>query len=540
MKIRWRQHEIIFASLSLLTSLMGFWWKTLHLTLAEIRTIYEPPFLANSFPFGLYRNLLLPQSGIFVLVYILYMWVNLFIIPRLIQQRAPGDGKLMISGEHEKSKAPKRYYAALKKCAWLIMQILVVVILLGTGVNTAAYYLNECYFHYPGFTFFPPFGNHPQAQLDLFGGYKIAAALLAGYGCYLAIRELAIAYLERAAGNRTLRILMVNKVTALLVIYCSVPWLVASFQSQSDQLFYVSYISLASPLLLIYLSNTYWLFPLKGDRPFLDRGILLRLLVSTLSLTLPFALFLSSSDHFTWATIISLWSGALFILTPLSWLQFQQQKDPILQLRAAEKSLVKSRTSLEYLRSQINPHFLFNILNTLYGTALNEKAERTASGIQQLGDMMRFMLHENMKDTIEMDREIEYLRNYISLQKLRTPDSGDVEIKEHISGEPCPHRIAPMLFIPLVENAFKHGISLSEKSWIRIELSCTPEQIRFLVSNSVHRPGVHTDQGDASGIGLKNVRERLKLLYPGRYIFSANPDERQFRVELIIYQANRS
>ncbi len=200
----------------------------------------------------------------------------------------------------------------------------------------------------------------------------------------------------------------------------------------------------------------------------------------------------------------------------------------------AEKALVKSKTDLQFLRSQINPHFLFNVLNTLYGTALQENAERTAGGIQKLGDMMRFMLHENNQDFIQMSKEIEYLKNYISLQKLRTESSADIIIVENISEQNCNHKIAPMLLIPFVENAFKHGISLKEKSWIKINLECNEKNILFEVRNSMHARLDNDPEEERSGIGFKNVLERLKLTYGGRFQASVNSDGTEFFVQLAI------
>ena len=112
------------------------------------------------------------------------------------------------------------------------------------------------------------------------------------------------------------------------------------------------------------------------------------------------------NDNWSIGLVVLLWVLQLLITTPASWLNYQQKKDKILQLKGFENALAKSTADLQFLRSQINPHFLFNALNTLYGTALIEKSERTAEGIQKLGDMMRFMLHENMQDFIPMEKEI--------------------------------------------------------------------------------------------------------------------------------------
>jgi LytS/YehU family sensor histidine kinase len=196
--------------------------------------------------------------------------------------------------------------------------------------------------------------------------------------------------------------------------------------------------------------------------------------------------------------------------------------------------LDESNANLQFLRSQINPHFLFNALNTLYGTALQENAVRAAEGIQKLGDMMRFMLHENNQDKIPMHKEIEYLQNYIALQKLRTQSSPSIQIRAEIDDSHCHHSIAPMLLVPFVENAFKHGISLQENSWIHIRLYCDEKTILFEVRNSVHARQEKDPEKDRSGIGMKNVLNRLRLVYPRQHQFFVNGDEKEFYVQLVI------
>ena len=307
----------------------------------------------------------------------------------------------------------------------------------------------------------------------------------------------------------------------------------SSFNLVHEYHFAATYFSLITPIFLLYMSNTYWLFPLKGEASFFNSRIIVRLLVSAFICTLPFAFFLADKGQPP-SFFISYWLVQLVIVTPVTWLLYQQRKDKILQLRGVEKALVKSKTNLQFLRSQINPHFLFNVLNTLYGTALQENAERTAGGIQKLGDMMRFMLHENNLDFIPMNKETEYLENYIALQKLRTQSSPEIIIEDNISQQNCNHRIAPMLLIPLVENAFKHGISLNERSWIKIDLTCTEKNILFEVRNSMHAKTGNDPEKERSGIGFKNVLERLKLIYPGKFQISVNEDEKEFFVQLSI------
>jgi hypothetical protein len=319
----------------------------------------------------------------------------------------------------------------------------------------------------------------------------------------------------------------------MVVVYVGLFWLLARFNIIHDHGFAQEYLFATPPIFLIFLINIYWIFPLTENHPLFSRYILSRLILSTGICTIPFAIILAP-EHMPLPFILAACAVQLLAITPLSWLVYQERKTKILKLKGMEKALVKSKADLQFLRSQINPHFLFNTLNTLYGTALQEQAERTSEGIQKLGDMMRFMLQENTLDRIKMSREAEYLQNYIALQKLRTQTSADIVIEDNITGEYCGHEIAPMLLIPLVENAFKHGISLVEKSWIKILLECDEKQIRFSVLNSVHHKPDKDPEKNNTGIGLKNVQERLMLLYPGTHFMNIKKDEREFLIQIII------
>ncbi len=224
-------------------------------------------------------------------------------------------------------------------------------------------------------------------------------------------------------------------------------------------------------------------------------------------------------------------------LLPVTWWFYttgKTRKDTMLNLQMA---LGRSAADLDFLRSQINPHFLFNALNTLYGTALQENALNTSEGIQKLGDMMRFMLDENHLEKIPMHKEVAYLQNYISLQRLRTQASADIQIEVQIDESYCGHDIAPMLLIPFVENAFKHGISLRSRSKISISLSCDAEHIYFDVYNTNHARPENETEKESPGIGLSNVRDRLTLLYPKRHELSIRQTATEYFVHLTIQVA---
>ncbi|MDB4925707.1 sensor histidine kinase [Mucilaginibacter sp.] len=225
---------------------------------------------------------------------------------------------------------------------------------------------------------------------------------------------------------------------------------------------------------------------------------------------------------------------SLFIISPLSWFLYQHRQNKSAELVGLKTALGRSSANLDFLRSQINPHFLFNALNTLYATSIQEKADRTGEGIQKLGDMMRFMLQENVQEHISLMREVDYLNNYIDLQKLRTQTSPDIvintEIEESINGL----QIAPMLLIPFVENAFKHGISLREPSHIKITLQTRGTQLLFDVYNSIHPKLDNDPEKNKSGIGLANVKQRLQLLYPQRHELVIRENAKEFFIHLTV------
>ncbi|TKC07290.1 sensor histidine kinase [Pedobacter frigoris] len=224
------------------------------------------------------------------------------------------------------------------------------------------------------------------------------------------------------------------------------------------------------------------------------------------------------------------------ILVPLfTWnvykSRLRKNNEEILSLKT---ELGKSDANLNFLKSQINPHFLFNSLNTLYGTALQEKAERTGEGIQKLGDMMRFMLQENIEDKILLSRDVDYLNNYISIQKLRTSISPDIVIETQIEEQHNNLQITPMLLIPFVENAFKHGISLQYLSHIKITLQTDKNKLYFDVHNSIHVKKDNDPERLQSGIGLQNVKQRLALIYPNKHELIIRENAKEFFIHLTL------
>lgn len=186
---------------------------------------------------------------------------------------------------------------------------------------------------------------------------------------------------------------------------------------------------------------------------------------------------------------------------------------------------------LAYLKSQVNPHFLFNTLNSLYALALVEKAVVTADGVAKMGTLMRYSLHDSQAEKISLNKEIHYIENYIELQKLRISEAVKPNIEVVIDiDENNNQKIAPMLLMPFIENAFKYGISSSNKNAISIKISLAGNLLELVVSNLIHK----IKMLDESGIGLKNVENRLQLIYPNRFSLKCSKKENVFIVHLNI------
>ncbi|MEM7512455.1 MAG: histidine kinase [Bacteroidota bacterium] len=192
----------------------------------------------------------------------------------------------------------------------------------------------------------------------------------------------------------------------------------------------------------------------------------------------------------------------------------------------------KLKAELSALKHQIHPHFLFNSLNALYGMALKSNDEDTAEGIAKLSHMMRYVLYESFDDRVPLIKELEYIRNYLDLQRMRLQDK--VEITFEVKGNPEEVEIGSMIYIPFVENAFKHGISTTFSSWVHISCEVHEKQILFMIDNSVHKRSFEVEEKMYGGIGIKNVRKRLQLLYKGAFDLTIKQDHSLYQVVIAI------
>ena len=171
------------------------------------------------------------------------------------------------------------------------------------------------------------------------------------------------------------------------------------------------------------------------------------------------------------------------------------------------------QSELRFLRSQVNPHFLFNTLNSLYALTL-KKSDRAPETVLKLSSMMRYMLYESNARHVPLEKEVDYVRDYLALEQLRHGEGADIEFT--VDGEIERQQIAPMLFITFVENAFKHGLArVLGKGYVHIVLLIEGDEVRFHIENA--KPTVDDRDDGPGGIGLINVQRRLELLYPEQH-----------------------
>ncbi|HNP17148.1 MAG TPA: histidine kinase [Fulvivirga sp.] len=187
------------------------------------------------------------------------------------------------------------------------------------------------------------------------------------------------------------------------------------------------------------------------------------------------------------------------------------------------------RSELEVLKGQINPHFLFNALNSLFSMSLHSGDEKTAEGISKLAEMMRYVFDRSGEDKVFLKEEIQYIQDYIHLQQLRFEKQ--VEVRLQYDEFYVPFSIAPMLLIPFVENAFKYGVSSQEKTKIDIQMGIENKTFNFEISNKVIE---HKETISSSGVGIMNVRKRLSLIYPEKHTLEISDQNGIYRVNLSI------
>ena len=206
-----------------------------------------------------------------------------------------------------------------------------------------------------------------------------------------------------------------------------------------------------------------------------------------------------------------------------------ENKNLMLEKEGIEIELKLKEAELKLLKAQIHPHFLFNTLNNLYGLTLTQ-SNKAPDVVLRISSLLDYMLYKSNKPEVDLEEEVNYIKDFIQLEKLRY---NHLEITENFPANLKGYKIAPLILLPFVENAFKHGISKDIKSpWIRINSSIENNKLHFSIENSKINLDDHDPGGYTQGIGLRNVKKRLSILYPEAHKLKIENTDNIFCVEM--------
>jgi hypothetical protein len=308
---------------------------------------------------------------------------------------------------------------------------------------------------------------------------------------------------------------LISSNVILIIFYYLNRWvLIPKLLAKKKTLFYIFTVVI---YLFIYLAVLFFIFKYSAETKQFVQAQLLKN-----------PKFKPQSSRFFWT---GFWAGpmTLFMLAFL----ISSSSKVIAQWFLAEEtrqeiSKQQLQTELSLLKSQVNPHFLFNTLNSIYSLAVTN-SDKTPDAVMKLSRIMRYTLEESQNDEVPLADEIEFIRSYIDLQQMRLTNI--VSVSFTTEGTTDGVIIAPLLFIPFIENAFKYGISTHHPSAITIHLQVVNGHVIFTCVNDLV-PVVHKQ--DSTGTGIVNTRRRLELLYPAKHILTIEPNTSQYKVLLTI------
>ncbi len=328
-------------------------------------------------------------------------------------------------------------------------------------------------------------------------------------------------YLNNAFGGNPHRLYQfyAHTFSAIIVFYVGYLWLVPKlFLRGRNWTYAVSLIGL--------IIATYYLTSFINDNIFYDavqdakfQELMKKLAANGEEVHPPLKAF-GLYNHILASLMISGFALALSVMEKLK----QNEK------RQKELEKEKLHSELAFLKNQVSPHFFFNTLNNIY-SLIGIDGPTAQESVLKLSKMMRYLLYESEQGETLMSHEIDFMTHYIDLMKLRLSPRVDLQITFPKDYPDFP--IPPLLFIPFIENAFKHGVSHREASFIKISMEIDREQILFVAENSIGKSG-QTGDMQHSGIGLENVKKRLGLLFPDKHELKIESGETVFRVELSI------
>jgi two-component system, LytTR family, sensor kinase len=310
--------------------------------------------------------------------------------------------------------------------------------------------------------------------------------------------------------------LMTSKklVNVLLHVLCTmliiiVPIVFIPLKSDQPDFMNVLMISFTMLQVAAFYFNAYFLYPRLLLRKKITQYILSVVITSILVALLPHVVEILRGNevpNFFVHLVIKIFIG-LFVMAAATAYRF------ILDV-IRQQNILQDNLSMElsFLRSQVSPHFMFNALNSMVSLA-RKRSDKLEPALLKMSDLMHYMLYDSDEDKVNLQREVEYIRSYIDLQTLRFGNSVKILFMVNV---PKDHCIEPMLLVPLIENAFKHGAAIAGEPEISIDLQSNEKEIMLLVSNKTTLMNVVTADR-VKGIGLNNLERRLKILYPGNH-----------------------
>ncbi|UCS95481.1 sensor histidine kinase [Echinicola marina] len=303
----------------------------------------------------------------------------------------------------------------------------------------------------------------------------------------------------------------ITNISIILFYLVNIIWLIPHFLLKRKYLHY-SLIFISFMVLFLAIHHYFREIPPQLDRPVpgdMDRK--------------PYHFILFSPSLLRLLMILGLGTSIELIL------QFEQEKKKYEELE--KQRMIKE---LNFLKNQLNPHFLFNALNNIYSLARKKSADTTPA-ILLLSDMLRYVLYESGKDKVSLGQEVAFIKNYVNLEKLKFSAENAPKISHSFQLLHEDYPIEPLLFVTLIENAFKHGISYLSPSFVMISLVENEKEILLSVLNSVSRQkDGQSINNNPEGVGINNLRKRMELLYPGRHSFKQIYENSTFKSFLTI------
>jgi two-component system, LytTR family, sensor kinase len=306
--------------------------------------------------------------------------------------------------------------------------------------------------------------------------------------------------------------------TAFVVILIQIYLQARPDSALGKHFLYLVFLELAMALILFYTT-------FLGIPPARKKKRNLIILTAVLIFILAFFAY-PATRHGMWQVLSSVIPHIIVIFLAVVFRRFSDSIQ--LEKEKQELLLQNAQSELALLKMQVSPHFLFNTLNNI-DYLITSDVKKASESISKLGDMLRYMIYESKSDKIPLSREIRNIEDYIELIRLRT--SGSDYLKYNLAGDPAHLRIAPMIFVPLIENAYKHSSEKEGDNIISISIKIDGSTLFFNVNNK-YDSSINKAGHSSNGIGLDLVRRRLEIIYPGKNSFKITQNSDRFDVEL--------